>query len=120
MSAMPEEPVVLRESPAIPEVVAEFCRRMFAGEADAANDLISHHPVTYTAMFDEVDEGTAMFQIAATSDDVPVGFEVVTMDADGQCLPRDWYLTLAGAASEMLRGEIALTGKVPVTAPVCR
>jgi hypothetical protein len=68
----------------------------------------------YNAMFDEIDEGTAMYKIAATTEEVPMGLEVVTADADGMCLPGDWYLTLAGEASRMLRGEIALTGEIPV------
>jgi len=71
----------------------------------------------YNAMFDEVNEGTAMYKIAATSADVPVGLEVVNLDADGECLPNDWYLRLAGEATKMLRGEIALTEAIPISAP---
>jgi hypothetical protein len=68
----------------------------------------------YNAMFDEVDEGTAMFKVAATSADVPVGVTVVTLDVDGECLPSDWYLALAGAATRMLRGDTELSGSIPI------
>ena len=72
----------------------------------------------YNAMFDEVDEGTAMFKVAETTADVPVGVAAVTMDTDGECLPSDWYLTLAGEASRMLRGEIELSPTIPIPPPV--
>jgi hypothetical protein len=71
----------------------------------------------YNAMFDEVNEGTAMYKIAATSADAPVGLQVVNMDTDGECLPNDWYLRLAGAATRVLRGEAALTETIPISAP---
>jgi hypothetical protein len=69
----------------------------------------------YNAMFDEVDEGTAMFKVAAKASDAPTGLEVVTMDVDGECLPNDWYLRLAGEASRMLRGEIPTTATIPIS-----
>ena len=72
----------------------------------------------YNAMFDEVDEGTAMFKVAATAALSPVGLEVVTMDVDGECLPSDWYLRLAGEASRMLRGEIPMTATIPISPAV--
>jgi hypothetical protein len=68
----------------------------------------------YNAMFDEVDEGTAMYKIAATINDQPEGVKLVPLDADGINLPNDWYLRLAGAATQMLRGEIPLTIKIPI------
>jgi len=53
-------------------------------------------------MFDEVDEGTAMFKLAPTHDNVPTGVPLVTLDADGDLLPSDWYLQLARQAQERL------------------
>jgi hypothetical protein len=49
----------------------------------------------YAAMFDEVDEGTAMFKVAASRREAPIEVPVVTMDVDGEPLPSDWYLRLA-------------------------
>ncbi len=68
----------------------------------------------YNAMFDEVDEDTAMYKIAATKDDEPVGVDLVSMDTDGEKLPNDWYLRLAGAATQMLRGQIPITPDIPI------
>ena len=56
----------------------------------------------YGAMFDEVDEGTAMFKLAPTRDSVPAGVPIVTLDADGDRLPSDWYLQLAREAQHRL------------------
>ena len=56
----------------------------------------------YGAMFDEVDEGTAMFKLAPTHDSVPAGVPLVTLDADGDRLPSDWYLQLARQAQQRL------------------
>ncbi|HEX7619581.1 MAG TPA: hypothetical protein VF359_00100 [Anaerolineales bacterium] len=68
----------------------------------------------YNAMFDEVDEATAMYKIAATANDQPAGVDLISMDADGVRLSSDWYLRLAGAATQMLRGEIPLTIDIPI------
>jgi hypothetical protein len=57
----------------------------------------------YGAMFDEVDEGTAMFKVVATARDAPAGVSLVTLDADGEPLPSDWYLRLAREAQRRLR-----------------
>ncbi len=58
----------------------------------------------YGAMFDEVDEGTAMFKLAPTRESVPAGVPIVTLDADGDRLPSDWYLQLAREAQHRLAG----------------
>ena len=68
----------------------------------------------YGAMFDEVDEGTAMYNMAATSDELPVQGSFVPLDIDGFRLPHDWYLRLAGEAGKMLRGETPLSATLPV------
>jgi hypothetical protein len=57
----------------------------------------------YAAMFDEVDESTAMFKLAASSRDAPADPPLVTLDADGETVPSDWYLRLAGEAQRQLR-----------------
>lgn len=62
----------------------------------------------YVAMFDEVDEATAIFKCA---NDVPVseGAKFVTYEG----LPSDFYLKLAGAGGRLLRGEIPVSDDLP-------
>lgn len=67
------------------------------------------------AMFDECDEGTAMFKVAESRAQAPVGCGFVTLDADGQALPSDWYLRLAGETGRMLRGEVPATDTIPIS-----
>ncbi|MCV9385267.1 NBR1-Ig-like domain-containing protein [Reichenbachiella ulvae] len=69
----------------------------------------------YVAMFDEVDEGTAMFKIAETQADLPVGPQLVSLDQDGVSLPSDWYLKLADQTQRMLDGSIPLTSSIPIS-----
>ena len=69
-----------------------------------------------TAMFDEVDEGTAMFKTVPNKSAAPVGVETLTLDADGKALPSDWYLRLAGETSRLLRKKIP-AGKFPLERP---
>ncbi len=61
----------------------------------------------YLAMFDEIDEGTALFKV---SNDPPVG-ESPFVTYDG--LPSDHYLWLTGQIGKMLRGEIPATDELP-------
>ena len=68
----------------------------------------------FTAMFDEVDDGTAMFKAAPTQGQVPVEGSWLSLDADGERLSSDFYLRLGGAAGQMLRGEIPRTATVPI------
>jgi hypothetical protein len=64
----------------------------------------------YVAMFDEVDEGTAIFKC---SNDPPVGNNVSFLTYEG--LPVDHYLQLTGEGGRMLRGEIPAVYTVPAT-----
>lgn len=62
----------------------------------------------YVAMFDEVNEGTAIFKC---TDNPPVSDVAKFIDMDGK--PSDHYLWLTGQAAKMLRNEIRLTPKMP-------
>ncbi len=63
----------------------------------------------YVAMFDEVNEGTAIFKC---SDTPPVSDVAKFVNMDGK--PSDTYLWLTGEAGKMLRKEKPLSLKMPV------
>ena len=68
----------------------------------------------WLAQFDEVDEGTAIFKVAASKSDLPVDGNWLALDADGMSVPSDWYLRLAGEAQSMLEGKTPLSRKIPI------
>jgi hypothetical protein len=61
----------------------------------------------YVAMFDEVDEGTAIFKV---SNSPPVQGHFVGYEG----LPSNWYLRLVGEGARMLRGERLLNSDIPI------
>ena len=65
------------------------------------------------AMFDEVNESTAMFKLAARRQDAPDQGYWLTLDADGYELPSDWYLRIAGEITRMFHGEVVADSKPP-------
>ena len=76
----------------------------------------------YGAMFDEVNEGTAMFKMLPDASEVPVsgipaGYSFVTLDADGCPLPSDWYLSLAGAATTAVHSGTQPSPILPLPIP---
>lgn len=60
----------------------------------------------YVAMFDEVDEGTAIFKV---SNDPPAPGRFLTYEG----LPPDWYLRLAGEGARVIRGERPASESLP-------
>lgn len=62
----------------------------------------------YVAMFDEVDEGTAILK---ASKNPPVGLSNFVKYEDD--IPNDYYLYLTGYAARMLRKQVPLTADVP-------
>lgn len=62
----------------------------------------------YVAMFDEVNEGTAIFKC---TDNPPVGKDIQFVGMDG--MPSDHYLWLTGLAGRMLRHELPLSKRIP-------
>ena len=79
----------------------------------AYNAVSAGCTMIYGAMFDEVDEGTAMYKLAPTPAQLPVQGTFVPLNIDGVNLPSDWYLRLAGAATRMLRGDTPVTSVRP-------
>lgn len=88
----------------IPRSGGQFLWSQIVANKKAGADMI------YIAMFDEVDEATAIFKC---TDNPPTSDGVQFLTLEG--LPSDFYLQLAGKAGELLRGEIPLTVKVPLT-----
>jgi hypothetical protein len=61
----------------------------------------------FVAMFDEVDEGTAIFKVTSTP---PAQAHFVGYEE----LPSDWYLRLTGEGARMLRNERPLSAELPI------
>ena len=61
----------------------------------------------YVAMFDEIDEGTAIFKVTSAP---PTQGHFVGYDG----MPSDWYLRLTGAGMQMLRGKLPVTADIPI------
>jgi hypothetical protein len=79
------------------------------------NAVSAHCTMLYGAMFDEMNEGTAMLKMAPNAANLPVGASLVPLNSDGyNNLPSDWYLRLADQASRMLRGDIPLQSQIPI------
>lgn len=57
-------------------------------------------------MLDEVDEGTAFMKTAENAEQSPAQEFWLNLDADGYDLPSDWYMRIAGKATETLRGNL--------------
>ncbi len=69
------------------------------------NEVVSKNAKSvYIAMFDEVDEATAMFKLAENNTMIPREGYWLPLNADGHALPSDWYLRAAGLATEVVRG----------------
>ncbi len=71
--------------------------------------LLAGADMLYVAMFDEVNEGTAIFKC---TDNPPISNIAKFVNMDGK--PSDQYLWLTGQAAKMLRKEIPLSIKLPV------
>jgi hypothetical protein len=82
----------------------------------AYNARMAGAKVLKIAMFDEVNEATAMFKIAAKREDAPEQGFWLTLDADGEDLPSDWYLRLAGEITRMFHGEVEAKEQMPAPA----
>jgi hypothetical protein len=85
----------------IPREGGQFLWSQFCGAKRADASMV------YVAMFDEVDEGTAIFKCA---NDVPTGEKSKFVTWQG--LPSDFYLKMVGAGSKLIRGETSLESQL--------
>lgn len=90
----------------IPRLKGEFLWRQYTEAKKLGATMV------YQAMFDEVDEGTAIFKC---TNDPPVG-ESKFLTYEG--LPSDHYLWLTGMGGRLIRGEIEATDRLPTREPV--
>ncbi len=68
----------------------------------------------YIAMFDEYEENTNILNSARDYFDIPTNEYFETISKNGIWASSDYYLRLVGAASKLLRGEIANTNEIPI------
>jgi hypothetical protein len=90
----------------MPRLKGEFLWSQFIAAKRAGANMI------YVAMFDEVDEGTAIFKC---TNNPPVSNTEKFLTYEG--LPGDFYLRLTGAGAKMLRGELPVTDTLPQLRP---
>lgn len=95
-----------RQFDAIPRRKGEFLWSQFVAAKRVGAAMI------YVAMFDEVDEGTAIFKC---TNEVPTGQVDRFLTYEG--LPSDFYLRLTGRGAEMLRGQRPVTDTLPGRQP---
>jgi len=91
------------QSNKIPRNKGSFYWKQLAGAMESGAEMI------YVAMFDEIDEGTAIMKVASK---VPIGKSVFVPRSKE--LPSDHYLWLTGMAGKMLRGEIPFSKTMPI------
>jgi hypothetical protein len=70
----------------------------------AARDIEAQ--AVYVAMFDEIDEGTAIFKV---TNDLPVNHYFIDLEG----LPSDFYLSLTGFGTKLFRDEIPIPSAMP-------
>jgi hypothetical protein len=85
----------------LPRLGGEFFWRQFVSAAECGAEMV------YVAMFDEVDEGTAIFKVTNA---VPKEGAFTTYDG----LPVDWYLRLTGEGAKVIRGEKKAAAALPI------
>jgi hypothetical protein len=89
---------------AIPRLQGRFFWSQVAAAKRAGADML------YVAMFDEVDEGTAIFKV---TNQPPVGPGENVKFVTYEGLPSDHYLRLTGLAGKVIRGTLPVTDEPP-------
>ena len=68
----------------------------------------------YIAMFDEYDESTAIMKAGRDYFDIPTDQWFLTFSVDGWWLSSDYYLRVAGAAVEIIKGQRQVTPAIDI------
>jgi hypothetical protein len=97
-----EFPDDIKPSGSIPRQGGRFYWQQIATAINSGANML------YVAMFDEVNEGTAIFKV---TDNPPVSNVAKFVDLDGK--PSDHYLWLTGEAGRILKREKPLSFKTP-------
>jgi hypothetical protein len=84
------------------------------------NALSAGCPMLYGAMFDEIDEGTALYKLAPTMNETPAvpatnTFQFFSLNVDGESLPSDWYLRVTGLGTRAVHATDPLNTILPIT-----
>lgn len=87
---------------AIPRLGGQFLWSQFVTAKKAGAEMV------YVAMFDEVDEGTAIFKC---TNEPPTGNGAKFISYEG--LSSDYYLKLTGEGAKLIRNETAIPGTLP-------
>jgi S-methylmethionine-dependent homocysteine/selenocysteine methylase len=91
-----------RESKSPLNVMPRRCAAFYQRQIE--NAIKARAQMLYTAMFDEINEGTAIFKLAADPSQEPVGTDLLSLDAHGcRTATSDMYLRLAGQATRALK-----------------
>lgn len=85
----------------IPRRGGEFFWEQFVTASELGIDM------AYAAMFDEVDEATAIFKVTNSP---PTQAHFQTYEG----LPSDWYLRLTGEGAKVIRGELKANSSLPI------
>jgi hypothetical protein len=92
----------------IPRLQGEFLWRQAWNAKTAGAKMLK------IAMFDELDEGTAVMKVVSQRSEAPDQGFWLTLDADGKALPSDRYLRLAREITRMFHGEVEATESTPL------
>lgn len=98
-----EFPNDIKPAGSIPRMGGKFYWQLLSTAINTGAEMI------YVAMFDEVNEGTAIFKL---SDNPPVSDVAKFVGIDGK--PSDYYLWLTGEASKMLKRKEPLSLTIPI------
>ena len=80
----------------------------------AINAISSGATQIQIAMFDEIDEGTAMYKLVPATKYFSAGSNLIGLDVDGCTLNSDYYLRLGSAVGSALRKEIPVQRTLPI------